>query len=115
MSPEKYAQLWEGLIFKAIKEYLEKYPDYELKVSETKLKKDIFNIYHCEFNPSFKVGCMVDDLEAADEMLFAFYPPFFPSSSRICTLRIFPLMVFGSSVTNSIILGYLYGVDTVFT
>jgi len=68
MSPEKFDQLWENLIFKAIKEFIEKHPHFVLKVPETKLKKDIFNIYHCEFNPSFKVGCMVDDLEAADEI-----------------------------------------------
>jgi hypothetical protein len=68
MTEGKYDQLWENLILKAIKDYIRKYPKFELKVSESKLKKDIWNIYHNEYKPSFKRDCMVDDLESADEI-----------------------------------------------
>jgi hypothetical protein len=52
MSPEKYDQLWEDLILKAIKEYIKRHPSYEMKVSESKLKMEY----------------MADDLESADEI-----------------------------------------------
>jgi len=68
MTQEKYNQLWDDLILKAIKDYIKEHPNFELKVSEDKLKKDIFNIYHNEYKPTFKAECMVDDLEAADEI-----------------------------------------------
>jgi hypothetical protein len=68
MSPEKYDQLWEDLILKAIKEYIKRHPSYEMKVSESKLKKDIWNIYHNEYKPQFKMEYMTDDLESADEI-----------------------------------------------
>jgi hypothetical protein len=44
-----------------------------------------------------------------------YLPSVLLSRCLISTLRIFPLMVFGSSSTNSIIRGYLYGAVTSFT
>jgi len=55
---------------------------------------------------SNEVNCQV--------LIKTLYHPYL-SLSLISTLRIFPLIVLGSSSTNSIILGYLYGAVTVFT
>jgi hypothetical protein len=71
MTQEKYDQLWNDLISRAIQDYLSKHGNYELAVSESKLKQNIYNSYEKEYKPLFKSEYMAkkeDDLESVDEV-----------------------------------------------
>lgn len=69
MSPEKYDNLWDEIIFKEINDYISKHNKFELAVPKNKLKEDVWKAYEKDYKPTFKFECMSDDSESEDEIL----------------------------------------------